>query len=368
MGSLFEYRKEMDQLHFTPEEKTVMVAQLLEATKEQNMNQTMKTNPNTEAKHRHFRWQTGIAAAALAGVVLVGAAGATGMLKSVPEAFEGILGGAAAETEIINKIGRPIGASAKSNGLTVTADAIVGDKYSVCVVYTLTADDPGLWENLSGQNETGYLSLMFERDDMDLGLMGGSNGSSYFIDQVPGDNEIQYVQQITQDRPLKSGAAAKVEFRNLKGIRTGTEQDTCDVLVEGNWQLKFDLNFEDASVTLPAGDTFRQYDMNYTIDELTVSPLGIVVNYTVDREIQWSNAGSGKSNPADAEQEKRFLQNIPVLLTKTDGTVVRLSNSGGSIARGEGETICSKNLTFDEIVDLDEITSVSVGGISYYLH
>lgn len=46
------------------------------------------------------------------------------------DAFAGLFGGGPAETEIIDRIGCPIGASATSNGVTITADAIMGDTHS----------------------------------------------------------------------------------------------------------------------------------------------------------------------------------------------------------------------------------------------
>lgn len=65
----------------------------------------------------------------------------TGALDSAGEAFAGLFGGGAAETEIIDQIGYPIGASATSNGVTITADAIVGDTYSYAIVYSIRRDD-----------------------------------------------------------------------------------------------------------------------------------------------------------------------------------------------------------------------------------
>ena len=42
-----------------------------------------------------------------------------------------------------------------------------------------------------------------------------------------------------------------------------------------------------------------------------------------------------------------------------------MSNAGGSIEPKDGVTICSKGEVFDEILPLDELESISVGGIVY---
>ena len=46
-----------------------------------------------------------------------------------------------AQTEIVDEIGVPIGASTSVNGYTLTVDAIIGDRYSVMIAYTLTRED-----------------------------------------------------------------------------------------------------------------------------------------------------------------------------------------------------------------------------------
>ena len=52
-------------------------------------------------------------------------------------------------------------------------------------------------------------------------------------------------------------------------------------------------------------------------------------------------------------------------LTLTDGTVVDLSNAGGSIGPEDGVTICSKGEMFSEIIPMEEMASISVGGVTY---
>ena len=59
------------------------------------------------------------------------------------------------------------------------------------------------------------------------------------------------------------------------------------------------------------------------------------------------------------------LSHRPPVLTKTDGTVIDLSNAGGSIGPEDGKTVCSKGEVFDEILPLEELASVSVGGVEF---
>lgn len=346
MNRQSEYKREMDTLHFTEEQKENLVKSLLQSE-----------TAETAAPVRHRRpWKRMAVIATAAVLVLAVGAGATGLLRPASEAFAGILGFGPAETEIVDRIGRPIGASDTKDGITITADAILGDPYNVCVVYTLEAADPTLFDGLE-PNEYGYLPLMFSWDDLDLGIMGGSHGGSYFMDQEPGDNIIQYVSTRSLDRPLQMGRGVKAVLGELRRGDDGT------VLAEGKWKLNFTLDYEDLSISLGNGETFTQNGMDFTVDQITLSPLALKVDYTVNQEVQWSDAPSGKQDPQDAEEMRRYFENVEILLTKTDGTVLDLSNCGGSIGPKDGVTVCSKSTVFQEILPLEEVASLTVGGV-----
>ena len=301
-----------------------------------------------------------VLAACLAVVLAVGA-GASGVLKSAAESFGAIFGGGAAQTEVIDKIGHPIGASATDNGVTVTADAIMGDAYNAAIIYTIRRDDgtPLLPEG------TGPRSLLMGGfGGADLSVRGGSYGSSWFVTDITDSSAIQLVETITADQPM-IGCTVAVEFQDLCGWDEDTE-DTV-TLVEGHWKLRFDMDYEDLSVTLGGGETFEQNGMTFTVDAITVSSVAVKVDYTVDSEVVWSNAPSGRVPEEDHRQMERYFENVEIFLTKTDGTVIDMSNSGGSIKPEHGVTVCDKGGVFDEIIPLEELASISVGGIEYQI-
>ena len=102
-----------------------------------------------------------------------------------------------------------------------------------------------------------------------------------------------------------------------------------------------------ASITLGSGETFTQNGMTFTIDSITLSPVAYKVDYTVDSEVDWSDSsGSGRQSEEDSRQMERYFENVEILLTLTDGTVVDLSNAGGSIGPEDGVTVCSKGEMF----------------------
>ena len=108
------YRETMDELRFTEQEKEAMVDRLLE---------------RGGSRRKGLNLRCAAVAVAAAAVLTVGA-GAAVVLTPAGEVFASVLGGAPAQTEILDWMGVPVGASDTHNGVTITADAIIGDAYS----------------------------------------------------------------------------------------------------------------------------------------------------------------------------------------------------------------------------------------------
>ena len=62
---------------------------------------------------------------------------------------------------------------------------------------------------------------------------------------------------------------------------------------------------------------------------------------------------------------QRYLENVEILLTKTDGTVVDLSLAGGSISPEDGVTVCSKSSVFSQILPMEGLAGIRVGGVYF---
>ena len=348
MSDLFDYKKEMSELRFTEIQKKALAEAAASAAR-------------TPAKRRRPVFRTALIAAAMAAVLVVGSS-AAGILPSPAEIFTPLFGGAAAQTEVIDKIGRPIGASDTDNGITITAEAIMGDQYNAVIVYTLTRDDGERF--LPEGKSLDETHLMIDGFNGASWVRGCTQGGSWFVDEDPEDNRIQLVETASSNAVMTKGTA-NASFEDLQYWNTETEQ--AELLYPGKWKLRFEVDYEDCSLHLGGGETFSQDDMNFTIDELTISPIAVRVAYTADMAVVWSDAPSGRQSPEDAPKAQRFLENIEILLTKTDGTVIDFDNSGGSVSPDyeAGVSHCSKGQVFDEIIPLEDMASLSVGGVTY---
>lgn len=331
------YHDTMDQLRFTPEQKEDMVDRLMAAE---------AAAPRRVLPLRRLA-AVGVAAAL---VLSLGAAGATGALGDVGAAFFAIFG-SSAQTEVIDRIGYPVGASDTDNGITITADAIVGDTYSYAVVYTIQREDG---KALVGDDilaraanpETEALPLSFQfHDTTPRGYKGGSHASSWFYDADPADNAIQFVELRTQSAPIEPGEVT-VQLRDLEVYNEDYTART--TLAKGSWTLKFQLDFENSSRVLTCGQTFHLDGAEAVLNSVTLSPLSIQVDYTVH----------GAGDPG-----LDWIEPLSLSLTYTDGTTLDLSRAGGTSAYGEDAVNCQKSMIFDQILALDKVAFVTVGDV-----
>ena len=331
------YQDTMDQLRFTSEQKEDMVDRLMAS--------------EASAPRRVLPIRRLAAAGVAAALVLsLGAAGATGALGEVGAAFSAIFG-SSAQTEAIDRIGYPVGASDTDNGITVTADAIVGDTYSYAVVYTIQREDG---KALVGDDilaraanpETEALPLSFQfHDTTPRGYKGGSHASSWFYDADPADNAIQFVELRTQSAPIEPGEVT-VQLRDLEVYNE--DYTACTTLAEGSWTLNFQLDFENSSRALPCGQTFQLDGVPVTLNSVTISPLSLQVDYTV----HW--AGDPSTD---------WIHTLSLSITYTDGTTLDLSYAGGFSTPKEKAVSCRRDVIFDTIRPLEEVASVTVGDV-----
>ena len=152
------YNSALDELRFSEEAKSRMVDRLMAAAEQPEQ---------PVAIHRVRRFPRIAAVGVAAALVLSIGAGATGVFKSASDAFAGVFG-PTADTEIIDQIGHPIGASDTAGGVTVTADAILFDGYNYLISYTLEKEDGSAFD-CTKNPDTGLYDLGWKRSDSTIG-------------------------------------------------------------------------------------------------------------------------------------------------------------------------------------------------------
>lgn len=362
-----DYRHALEHISFTDNAKQHMANSIAQsvassdaATAQSNFNGTRR-KPRI-ARHP-VRTVARIAAVTAVLAIVIGGAGtavATGILPLPSDMLSDIFDGPASQTEIIDRIGRPVGASCSNNGVTVTADAIMGDKDMVTIAYTLTFDDPAALKKLSEPGENGTIAGSVDGNVYVDGEHGGQ-GQSWLIDKNPNDSSIQYFAQFSVESPGLMGRTVRTHINSLVVPRAGKELPEYKKILTGPWDLKFQLNYEDTSVTIPAPKSVNFNGTKATIQEATVSCVGVSVRYNIDRSIEHDN-NSGKMSQ-NMEESMDAVGNIPLIVTFKDGHVEDATSHSGYFANklDNGTTDVHKTWPFSQVCDTDKIASVQIG-------
>lgn len=362
-----DYRHALEHISFTDNAKQHMANSIAQsvassdaATAQSNFNGTRR-KPRI-ARHP-VRTVARIAAVTAVLAIVIGGAGtamATGVLPLPSDMLSDIFDGPASQTEIIDRIGRPVGASCSNNGVTVTADAIMGDKDMVTIAYTLTFDDPAALKKLSEPGENGTIAGSVDGNVYVDGEHGGQ-GQSWLIDKNPNDSSIQYFAQFSVESPGLMGRTVRTHINSLVVPRAGKELPEYKKILTGPWDLKFQLNYEDTSVTIPAPKSVNFNGTKATIQEATVSCVGVSVRYNIDRSIEHGN-NSGKMSQ-NMEESMDAVGNIPLIVTFKDGHVEDATSHSGYFANklDNGTTDVHKTWPFSQVCDTDKIASVQIG-------
>lgn len=362
-----DYRHALEHISFTDNAKQHMANSIAQsvassdaATAQSNFNGTRR-KPRI-ARHP-VRTVARIAAVTAVLAIVIGGAGtamATGVLPLPSDMLSDIFDGPASQTEIIDRIGRPVGASCSNNGVTVTADAIMGDKDMVTIAYTLTFDDPAALKKLSEPGENGTIAGSVDGNVYVDGEHGGQ-GQSWLIDKNPNDSSIQYFAQFSVESPGLMGRTVRTHINSVVVPRAGKELPEYKKILTGPWDLKFQLNYEDTSVTIPAPKSVNFNGTKATIQEATVSCVGVSVRYNIDRSIEHDN-NSGKMSQ-NMEESMDAVGNIPLIVTFKDGHVEDATSHSGYFANklDNGTTDVHKTWPFSQVCDTDKIASVQIG-------
>lgn len=234
-----------------------------------------------------------------------------------------------------------------AGGVTVSADAVLGDDTHYVIVYSLTPDDPTLFEGVARSDE-GTVLLDFSNIAIpeNEGAAGGGMGA-YFYDADPDDASVQYVQQCwAETADGLAGTTAHVKFVDLRALDPKTLNPVGEPLATGTWELEVPLDYESAAISLPTGQTVDYEGASVTVTELSVSPLDVMISYDL-------------VGTPDTSQEFPQL-NLPVFVNFADGTSFDATWVGGF---GD-DTHVTKGASFDRIVDAEDIVSVTVGDVT----
>lgn len=264
-----------------------------------------KRSPNTR------RW---ISVAASVILIISAALTAEATSGTVSNLLAPLFGGA--QTEIVDKIGVPIGASTSVNGYTLTVDAIIGDRYSVMIAYTLSRDDgQPIPENID-----------FESFDL--------RGSGYRT-RIEIDEENPSIAHFHGRLHRNEKLLKRTITPSFSDLVTNKGAENESMVAEGTWEITFTIRYPDASENLHV----KNFDITdaggrkYKVKDIVLSPLGIHLDLVF-------------YEPDCAES---IFKDFHMSLIMADGTKMPLDDGGG----GGGWTTGDKKADIDYYAEFD---------------
>ena len=296
-----------------------------------------KVNEARNARKPKLQFRRWAAFAACFVLILSMALTAEATNGTVSNLLAPLFGGA--QTEIVDKIGVPIGASTTVDGYTLTADAIIGDRYNVAIVYTLSRDD----------GEPIPDDTYFK--EWQTNILGGASGSGSLCpvrdDENP--NVIHFIESWHRQAPL-IGRIVKVSLSNLAIYNE--KEDI--ILSEGKWELTFTLRYDDSSEKLSVKDLYATDEggFKYKVEEILLSPVGLHLDMIL----------------YDPVFGQAPLMDFEVSLLLKDGTLLPLEGGGGGgMTEGDTTMEISYSSMFEIPVPREDIQAIIICDTTYEL-
>lgn len=242
------------------------------------------------------------------------------------------------QTAVIDKIGVPLDSTVTVGDYTLSADAVIGDKYNIATVYSLSrTDGMPLPEG-----------ICFDSHENSLRSGSGAGALDYHLNE---DYTVLYVVETwTSAKSLFLDRMANITFTDL--MLFDNEAHEYHLLESGEWKLKYTVRYEDSSLSIPGGDIVfaDNRGKEYTVHQITLSPIGIHIEMTAPNP--YANYRDGVFAFGDVSLSIEF----------GDGTLKEISNLSfedhGDVDAETHEV--NLGALFDAPVELDQIMKITL--------
>lgn len=256
-----------------------------------------------------------------------------------------------AQTELVDSIGVPINASVEVGEYLLTAEAVIGDRYNVAIVYALTRQDGGTIPE----------GLQFS--DWQMFHCFGSGGGSRSHQRSENGKTIHIIEEYTGQHGL---SWTKCLFFNRKVTVTfadlvqdfGSEQEE-RLIQEGEWTLSFTLRYQDTTQRFPFHpiEVTDSTGNSYTLKKGYISPIGIHLDLTCP------NLWKDYTNP-ETGSPQAFCESI--ILVLKDGSQIPMENWNFGCRPTRKSDIQDANYgaMFSTPIPLDSMEALIVCGVT----
>lgn len=309
----------------------------------------------------------GVAAALM--IVTCAAAVVTGIDQRLLDCF----GGTPEDVALISPAAVEVGAShTYESGWTVEISQVLADRLSLAVLVDVTAPEGTVLE------EGDQLALVAVQLDGQGERVAGPALLAYIRQLEDGDPADDHMTVLWQVRKTKGEGSVPYIGSSVELIPGGVRFREGDRMVpvwfsgedgggwDSWWSCTVQLPDEDPGVTCPMDQPLAIGDVQVRLTGLYLSPLSLTV-YVEDEEQKLRAPQWDDPETHHGKEWIRYLELMQlrwednVVLHRADGTQITATETQGQIV-GVSYTLC-----FDQILDVEEIVSVTLFGQTYQL-
>lgn len=277
-------------------------------------------------------------------LVLIGG-GSVYALKPVSGLFSKVFQISDRTKETVDKMGRAIGDSVTSNGITVTAEGVLKDSHHYAVIYSVSrADGKELSESADYQDKTfGF------REIEDGTEASGSYFFSYHDKKKDSAIQIAYVISNVEKLP----EVLEIHLSDLL-VFTCSETET---IAKGSWKFRLSLPHNDSSILLAENKTVKMKspagEAELVLNEISVSPIGY--SFKISRK---------NDKKISLQKFAKIVESGEWKLELKDGTFIDFYGGTAITEKEDKRDYWVSSGTFDErIIPVSEMKSIHMNNI-----
>lgn len=177
-----------------------------------------------------------------------------------------------------------------------------------------------------------------------------SYGFTKMEDVDPTDNHIALVMTITTESAVV-GETLSLEFNDIEAA--APFPSLFEPMLFGRWKVSFPLNYQDCSVTQTLNTPFSFQGYNLTLQDFAISPLSVTFH-----------AGGSHARDAlyaaEAATDRKYV--FPVTIQLLDGSSLVLDETNSGMTYDITQRDIFLTFTFDKVIDMKTVRSVSFCG------
>ncbi|QHI73147.1 DUF4179 domain-containing protein [Aminipila terrae] len=200
------------------------------------------------------------------------------------------------ETDLLNSLGTIIDKQVTENGLTIDVKEAVGDSNAVYVLFDLIGP-----KNMPlDQEQYAFVSQFVDIDNY-FSLHHGSGYSFQCLeDSNPKDNIKPMMLSFSSSERL-AGRNMTFRFKDFSRYKTeeelkgrpesfegtpGDENDVYNILIPGNWEITFPLNYRDNTAVYKLNKRLEYHHISLKVKEVRLSPISISMTLNTFSEVR----------------------------------------------------------------------------------